>query len=1279
MPRSSRHKSHKHSKHSSRDYSESDEEVIKSEKRSKDESSTKVHRDSASGEKRKGSSQVREGKDRDLVGHGNGEALEDYALSKRRKEKVDVIGDDRWCGDGDNDGEKEMHKGRSSRGDNKLKEYSNKGDDMEIDWNNKSKRHESGISGERKEDSIAAGKEEGKVKGESKRRSERDSSTRKEVRELKEKDHRSDKEKNGGYEGKGGDSELKLMDGEVGKKQAAQVGDSSKERQSKRFRENADQTDELRNADSEKEVEKKTRKKRDGSSERDKHHTDSKEGDERRLSSRGDRGKDAKYRDTKHKDSSYADKYQEDGHKDERRRDEKHRDEADKESKYLDDKYREDGDKDGRRRGDRHRQDGERERRKDEKHREDRERDSMRKDDKYWEGTEREARRDEKYYEDVDRDKKHKDGRYADKDVKRGDENYLEDENTDDRHRDTHRDDGNRNNRHREDKYRKDTERHKISKEGDGNDKDKRLKDSKYWEEPTSRDRSSHRSDSKRSRDDDYAADHYSRKSGAYDDSPTHDDRSARYRDDQRRRRADEKEDFSDTRSQPTKDRRSDAEKKSTGSERMDPTNDRVRPTSRTADTELTASHSRRRNSPLTTHATRDDYRAGKHDESKYRDYNYDERSRHSTSSRDYAGASGGSDKTSSRPLEKLGQKDGNLPEMSAERHVKSDIHTSPLEHQDKSLPSSTDRRQFNRSDVRRGVDTEESTPRSGGSRDWKEYSVKEGRGGRESAMDVPPGEEFLQADADTLSVSSPYMRNSHVSNSSKTLPATLLRTGVDSPSPLGSGEDEGRGKSNIRHRRISDSNMGRIQGNSWRGTPSWPSPVANGFLPFPPPVGFHSVIHPFPAAPMFGVRPSMDLDHPSPYHVPDADRYSGPGYPMGWRPQIDNAGRPLHAWDASNSVFAEGSNFYGRSDWDHAGNMPRGQDWETNEDLLRGPNRTASTEMTFSNKDNSSMQGGEESLAGQSLHPAQNEQSGSDQQAESTDASHLTKNLIKREAEDPLISLEDSSTVDKISTKNKISLCHVYFSKLDISADLAEPELFNEFMGLLDVDQSIFSDVDSSKILYMEDEEAKMASLKVLNHSLFASTDDSVFQKSLSLYQKQKVNVKAQGGEKLNSLNNSMPNSDLEDQKVDDVKIKEHPEDKIQVEDTLQNIDTCVDTKNCLEEEDIATKSEEPVSASDANTLNLELDLQQPNHDVDEEPLPAVVIEGPEPETPTLSNPENGAMEPVCKSEELKSLDESKCCSDMPTEASEDTMQELVVSGSVNLSRIHHSPENTH
>ncbi|EPS67737.1 hypothetical protein M569_07039, partial [Genlisea aurea] len=93
-------------------------------------------------------------------------------------------------------------------------------------------------------------------------------------------------------------------DGSYERKQGTSMGNLAEDRPSKRSRDNTDATSlhVLQNHDLEKENEKKIRRKREGSGERERHFDDSKEGDERHGSTRSERIKDAKHKDEKHKD-----------------------------------------------------------------------------------------------------------------------------------------------------------------------------------------------------------------------------------------------------------------------------------------------------------------------------------------------------------------------------------------------------------------------------------------------------------------------------------------------------------------------------------------------------------------------------------------------------------------------------------------------------------------------------------------------------------------------------------------------------------------------------------------------------------------------------------------------------------------------------------------------------------------------------------------------------------------------------------------------------------------
>ncbi|KAH7840950.1 hypothetical protein Vadar_023768 [Vaccinium darrowii] len=318
------------------------------------------------------------------------------------------------------------------------------------------------------------------------------------------------------------------------------------------------------------------------------------------------------------------------------------------------------------------------------------------------------------------------------------------------------------------------------------NDRDKRVRDVNYRDEQSSRDRTSGKSDIKHLRDESNApAELHNRKLNNRDSSPSFDDQSSRYKDDKGRRRTGDREDHGEIRPRSsTKEQNYEGEKKSLSSMRVELGGDRGRSNSRSTALEITGNrHSRQRNSPSSSsHALKDQYRLPKHEELKNRDYIHEERvSYNVTSSKDYAEKA-----PLSRSIDKTLQKDDiRLAEFSAERHPKEDAHPSPLHLVDKS-PSSTsnDRRQLNRSVVRRNLDMEDSGQRSGGSRDAKSPS---------------------QADGDNKSVSSPFSRSSNFSSNPRSLlpPPPPFRMGADSPLVVGSFDDDNRSKPNNRHRRI--------------------------------------------------------------------------------------------------------------------------------------------------------------------------------------------------------------------------------------------------------------------------------------------------------------------------------------------------------------------------------------------------------------------------------------------------------------------------------------------
>ncbi|KAI7995615.1 Helicase-like transcription factor CHR28 [Camellia lanceoleosa] len=289
-------------------------------------------------------------------------------------------------------------------------------------------------------------------------------------------------------------------------------------------------------------------------------------------------------------------------------------------------------------------------------------------------------------------------------------------------------------------------------------------------------------------------------------------------------------------------------------------------------------------------------------------------------------------------------------------------------------------------------------------------------------------------------------------------------RMGPNSPLALGSLEDDNRGKSNNRHRRIGDPNMGRAQGSPWRGVQNWPSPVAKGFIPFqhgPPPVDFHPVMQQFPPPPMFSIRPSMELNQSGvPYHVPDGDRFSSHGRSLGWRNLVDESCPPIHGWDANNTVFGDESHIYGRLDWDHHRRLTDGYS-------AHGPADDVWAEQT-------------------SLE-AQNDKKQPSVQVESVDIDQssdaLERNTLK--AAPKTIPGE----IPNLSRKDAACLSH------NLNTEEAD-----------------------SKLLLVE--EAIDATVKISNKTssglLFPTIKDSVLQNAMSLYKKLKEEARTINGDKL-------------------------------------------------------------------------------------------------------------------------------------------------------------------
>ncbi|KAK9053032.1 hypothetical protein SSX86_029662 [Deinandra increscens subsp. villosa] len=850
--------------------------------------------------------------------------------------------------------------------------------------------------------------------------------------------------------------------------------------------------------------------------------------------------------------------------------------------------------------------------------------------------------KDEKHREDSERDRKNRD-------LKRRGESERYSKHRDDKHREEkYSEDGNKKTKNKDDKYIDIGDKDERSRDGKHRQDDDR--DYRYKEEKRARDsRYEDVPEAKRVRDDNVGTDLYHRKTSNRDASPVHDDRVARYKDDKDRRRGNEKDESSDYRSRSSmKEQRSEIEKRSSAKD--DLVSERGRLSSRNADVEITTSHSRRRSSPSgNSYPTRDHHRVSKQEETKYRDYAYEDRARHNVhSSRDHSSAPGQSDK-------KVSSKDDSYMggDLSGEKRTRLESRSSP---QVNKSPSSNDRRDLIKSDARKSIDLEElgTGPRSGGSKD----TFKDGKGSRELVNEAHMNNDFLQIDNDNLSVSSPYSRNSHFSGNSKSLlpppsPSTF-RTGSDSPF-FGSTEDE-RSKPNTRHRRMVDPNMNRgqnqiqSQGN-WKNVSNWPSPMATGgYMPFqhvPPPM-FHPLMQQFPP-PLYG-RPPMKLNPGLPYHATDHGR------PLGWRNQVDESvPPPLHGWDANNSAFGDEAHLYGRLDWDRRSQLSN-QGWDQSGEIWKGQNAGLSMEVQLGQQkdDYMSHRLNDENLSGPTGQPDENEQNQVDIQSE-------TLNLDKN-GPDAQKSTGSPKIFEVVKEDNKAIITQAYLSRVDVSKDLTQPELYDQCTSIMDLDQEDCTqpvELDC-KILYLEE------SLEVNvtdSASLFTAINDSVFQKAMFLYNKQKEEFHStKAGEPPNKPEEAMdmeinkPKGGLDDDGKSAGEVAA-------AEDTVMEINK--------ENDELPNKPEEV------------MDMEVDGAVVKQEEVPeSTVAEVKESLAPSAAS---GGLLP-CKVEDETGDDmnggggDSSVLSDVSTAEVAVMPTESVEFGSVNLNRIHHhSPESTH
>ncbi|RZS03940.1 hypothetical protein BHM03_00034198 [Ensete ventricosum] len=302
---------------------------------------------------------------------------------------------------------------------------------------------------------------------------------------------------------------------------------------------------------------------------------------------------------------------------------------------------------------------------------------------------------------------------------------------------------------------------------------------------------------------------------------------------------------------------------------------------------------------------------------------------------------------------------------------------------------------------------------------------------------------------------------------------ARLAWSGADYPAFLDPYQDDVRArstdhKSSNRYKRIDDLGFIRAHGNAWKGAPSWPFPVTNGFVPLQrrPPPGFHPAMFPFPAPPLFGVRPPIDLTHGGvSYHMHDeAVRYSGHCQPFGWHNPVDQLSHPhMQMWDGSSDMFKDESHIYGRPEWDENSQLKSGRGWEMGSDMWKKERELSTHSLT-------------DELAQSKCLPT------GSTGAKQSSATLPVKSAVQSPEKDVIEKTHEPSN----APGDKISNCFGnYFSSIDISPALAGSELYKSLLLLICI---LFQTNKDGSIV-------KMKSTSSILNSYFPSAKDIVFK----------------------------------------------------------------------------------------------------------------------------------------------------------------------------------------
>uniref|UniRef100_A0A0A9DMD0 Uncharacterized protein n=1 Tax=Arundo donax TaxID=35708 RepID=A0A0A9DMD0_ARUDO len=302
--------------------------------------------------------------------------------------------------------------------------------------------------------------------------------------------------------------------------------------------------------------------------------------------------------------------------------------------------------------------------------------------------------------------------------------------------------------------------------------------------------------------------------------------------------------------------------------------------------------------------------------------------------------------------------------------------------------------------------------------------------------------------------------------------------------------------------------NAGRGHGHAWNNPTNWPSPVANGFGPIQHGApGFHPPVHQYPGPPMFNLRPQMKLSQPGvSYPMHDAvDRFSTHMRPFGGWPLDESCPPHLQVWNGGGGVFPGEPYLYVRQEWDqnrpHAGSRV----WEVTSDASKGLNEVPDGELSVAKKepDCAATLISESSGGRHNLQPHIEQKEIERLKSENIEAKDDSKSASKS-----LEAPQGAPVMTSMLSKNGAVFSKSYLSRISVSHDLVESELYKRCISLLGDLSLRKAPLEVKNELIQNNGNIGKVSRKHGSpnpfSSLFLKSNSTIFQRAMALHKNQ-------------------------------------------------------------------------------------------------------------------------------------------------------------------------------